>query len=661
MPGWRLAIDFGTSNTAAARGPVGARDGGAAEAVALSHGGNVMPSAVFADGRGLLVGGAAVNQAESRPDAFLPEPKRSAGSESVLLAGRRVPVAEVFGAVIGSVLERARRFSGGSMPDDVVLTHPEGWGAAELGRLVAGAESAGIGRGRLSLVSEPRAATYWYSAKRPVEPGQKVAVFDFGGGTLDVAVLTPAGDGSLQVVAARGDNSLGGRTLDARIRRWVEEELDDDDPELLRAVRSSTGASLALDRSIRAAKEVLSEAPRATIAVAARGREMSLMLTRGEFEGLIASDVDRALDVVRATLLDAGVRPGSSTLVYLTGGSARIPYVQDRLGELCRVATLDDPKTVVSRGALTGPTRRAGDVLAGVVSWVAPGAVSGDAGPASPYAPSGASSPYASSPYGARKPQPRPGMPGQGMDPGYNPYGPRSGGAGRGQRRVPQPPQPPQSPQQHPRHPQQPPQAYAATPAAAPAERSGGRGKLMLAGGAVAAVLLIGVAWAVGSGGDGKGDASNALAAYGNEPAPTVSWPDPALTDSDEIQAKLESVLPPELADIDTCQYSQSGVYLGGSQYPSYLCGYTYAGVGPTGPAIMNVLTDVDGVMDEVKSNRSDYEELNDTGDTTLLLYDAGSFAYFIYVDPQKGYVFKSGHFDDAAEAREFLARQGLA
>lgn len=371
MVAWRLAIDFGTSNSAAAR-----RSGDGVDAISLSHQGNLMPSAVFAEGSEFVVGHAALNQAEADPEGFLPEPKRAIGSDSVRLGGQTREVSAVIGAVLKNIVERASRHYDGRPPADVVLTHPEAWDRQELKRLVEAAEAAGIDRRRLSLVSEPRAATYWYSASRRLGPGRKAAVFDLGGGTLDIAVLTPAANGSLRVIAARGDNSLGGRTLDARIRTWVESELEENDTEMLRKLREGgVAAALALDKSIREAKEVLSEAPKATITVAALGHETTIQLTRGEFEELIAPDVARAVDATRATLLDAGVSPGADTPLYLTGGSSRIPYIQDKLGELCRVATLDDPKTVVCRGALLGPTRRADDVLKGVTSWVKPGNV----------------------------------------------------------------------------------------------------------------------------------------------------------------------------------------------------------------------------------------------------------------------------------------------
>ncbi|WJZ01101.1 Chaperone protein DnaK [Corynebacterium hansenii] len=671
MSGWRLAIDFGTSNTAAAHRAAATGQGGpAAEALALSHHGNLLPSAVFADGQGLLVGHVALNQAEGRPDAFLPEPKRAVGSETVLLGGTRMPVAEVIGAVIGSVLDRARRFAGGSMPDDVVLTHPEGWGHTELVRLIEGAERAGIERRRLSLVSEPRAATYWYSFKRPLPPGQKVAVFDLGGGTLDVAVLTPAADGSLQVIAARGDNSLGGRTLDARIRSWVEAELEENDTELLRALRSgAAGASLALDRAIKTAKEVLSEAPRATITVAAKGRETTLMLTRGEFEELIKPDVDRALDVTRATLLDAGLRPDPSTPLYLTGGSARIPYIQDRLGELCQVATLDDPKTVVSRGALMGPTRRADDVVAGVTTWIAPGSIAAGAGPMAV-----APVPPVQTPQNAPRPQPQPRPqphPQQQTRPQPQQFRPQQPYAQMPPHGAPANPYAGQGRPQQPQQPQQ----FAAVPSSVSSKDAGKSRTTVFAVFGIAALLLVGGGiWAARSGG-GEGvdggetttpTAATTTTAGGSKP--TSPWPTPAPTDYKEATDTVRDRLPEGLArGLRQCNATDTSISVGlvSEKVPGYLCGYEYNGGGGsrTEPTIGSIAPDpqiVDAVRRAGERTTSDLETLSDKDGKAIYLYSAKTFAYFLYVDDAGGYVFSSGHVESAENVRTFLRSRGL-
>ena len=345
---WRLAIDFGTSNTAAAHcGP--ARE---PSTLSLTHQSNLMPSSVFVGADGIVVGLAAFNRAATEPAAFVASPKRYIETDTVTVDGRQVPVVDLVAAVIDHVLGLAARHHDGTAPEQVVLTHPEAWSPAAVSRLAAAGHRAGIPGDRLALVSEPRAAARFYSQHDPTAPGARVAVFDFGGGTLDVAVLESDGE-DFRVVGARGDNSLGGRNVDALIRRWVDTQLEDEHPALKDYLdhRASAGVLQALDHSVRSAKEVLSDTSSATVTVATPDGETTLLLTRPEFEQLVDADVQRALDITAAALRDAGTGPDVTTM-YLTGGSSRIPYVQDRLGTICRVATLDDPKTVVARGAL---------------------------------------------------------------------------------------------------------------------------------------------------------------------------------------------------------------------------------------------------------------------------------------------------------------------
>lgn len=377
---WRLAIDFGTSNTAAAHQTAG----GEAVTIPLTHQGNLMPSSVFVGPEGVTVGLAAQNRAGSRPAAYVPSPKRYVDTESVNVDGSAVPVAGLMAAVLDHVLGVAARHHDGSAPEQVVLTHPEAWSPAAVARLVEAARLANIPRDRLALVSEPRAAAHFYSHHHPVPPGARVAVFDYGGGTLDVAVLEAEQRG-FRVVSARGDNSLGGRNVDAAIRRWVDAQLEDDQPAVKEYLdtRASAGVVQALEHSIRGAKEILSDTSSATITVSTPDGETNLLLTREEFERIIEQDVARAVDITVAALRDSGANPSDATMLYLTGGSARIPHVQDRLGRITRVATLDDPKTVVARGALyaetvdadgTGRAPGGADPFAGLAGGAAAGA-----------------------------------------------------------------------------------------------------------------------------------------------------------------------------------------------------------------------------------------------------------------------------------------------
>jgi hypothetical protein len=350
-----LSVDFGTSNTAAAHTGVVT---GAVETLPLTHQGNLMSSAVFVESPATIdVGDVALNRAETNPAAFIPSPKRVVGQGMVHVNGYDIPASLPVAAVLHTVIGRATAAHRDQAPSHLVLTHPEGWSPREVGVLLDAAARVGYGSGHVSTVSEPRAAAHYYSRTETMPAGTKIAVFDFGGGTLDIAVLTATDANSFDIIAARGDNSLGGKNLDAVLRGWVDLMLNDRNPDLLHFIRTSAPLHVtrSLDDSIQRAKELLSSSPSATITVNGNGHQETLSITRPEFESLIAAAVDRAVALTRQTLTDASItHPSQLSALYLTGGSSRIPLVHQRLAALGPIATLDDPKTVVAQGALIG-------------------------------------------------------------------------------------------------------------------------------------------------------------------------------------------------------------------------------------------------------------------------------------------------------------------
>ncbi|MEE2034867.1 Hsp70 family protein [Rhodococcus chondri] len=258
---WSLAIDFGTSNTAAAE----TRPAGGIQTLPLAHQSNLMPSAVFVRSTpvrsldDLAVGDAALNAAESVPGVFVPAPKRLIGRPSVAVHGSPLPAVLPAAAVIHAAYRRALTQHNSIPPARVVLTHPEAWSPDMIAVLIEGAALAGIDPASVVTVSEPRAAVHYYTRTAAPAPGAAVAVFDFGGGTVDEAVLRATASGGFEVVTARGDNSLGGKNFDALIRRWAETQLADLNPDLAQYLRGSAPEHIravrALEESARRAKE----------------------------------------------------------------------------------------------------------------------------------------------------------------------------------------------------------------------------------------------------------------------------------------------------------------------------------------------------------------------------------------------------------------------
>jgi actin-like ATPase involved in cell morphogenesis len=354
--GWVLAVDFGTTNTAAAvRSP-----SGNVEVVRLSPQGHQMPSCVFDDDGRLVVGDVAANEASTAPQRFERSPKSRLGEPSILLGEREWPTAELVAAVLRHVLDRTMRVTGGRMPELAVLTHPDGWADQRCGRLREAAALAGLPA--VKMLPEPVAAAAWYLRRSELGPDAPIAVFDFGGGTCDVAVLRPdvAAPGSFVIEASSGEDELGGDHIDERLMAWVFDQLrlnghaaivdslEDPDPEW----------ELALRDQVRGSKHALSEYRSARIRVRSANESTTVLITAEEFDRLITADVDRAIALTERVLNDARPRTGNITALFCTGGSTHIPYVHRRLTDLLGgpPATLDDPKLVVAQGAaLTAP------------------------------------------------------------------------------------------------------------------------------------------------------------------------------------------------------------------------------------------------------------------------------------------------------------------
>lgn len=356
---WRLSIDFGTSNTAAAV----VQGNGGVFVLRLGSRSDAIPSCVAVYTGEILVGEAAQQIAGIYPSAFEPTPKRRLGEEAIVLAGTTYDPAELVAAVLRYVMLQATRFVGGGSPTEVVLTHPDAWDDYMKGRLAAAARMAGVEENALTLMPEPVAAGWHYAAGSDVGAGAHVAVLDFGGGTCDASVLhlaqTPTGP-VFHVVASRGIDPLGGHDFDAQLENWVYGQLAaEGKADLLAGLGSERAAAdrAVLRDQVREAKHALSFHGSAPIGVRSGGHEWVCTVTRGEFEGLIDSQVRRAVELVHGVIRQAVPSVQQLHKVYLTGGSSYIPALQAKLAEILplKLGLLGDPKQITSIGALQAP------------------------------------------------------------------------------------------------------------------------------------------------------------------------------------------------------------------------------------------------------------------------------------------------------------------
>jgi actin-like ATPase involved in cell morphogenesis len=375
MAAYWLGVDLGTTFTAAAI----SRADGSVEVLGLGTRAPTMPSVVLVRSDGeVLVGEAAERRAATEPTRVGREFKRRLGDPNPLFLGGSPYSAEALTAhLLRAVLDKAVEREGGP-PARLVVTHPASWSPFKIDLLRDALRSAGVSDA--VLMTEPEAAAIHYRASQRLAPGETVAVYDFGGGTFDAAVLAATVDGYELVGTPEGIERLGGVDFDQAVLAYVNAALGGAVAELDTADPESGEALAALRDSCRVAKEALSEDTDTTIAVHLPGRPSTqLRLTRHEFEGLIAPRVDETLDVLQRTIESAGASPESITRILAVGGSSRIPLVHQMVRDsMGRPLSFDsDPNLAIARGAAVLAHRSA----AGPPSTPAPSAVAASAPP----------------------------------------------------------------------------------------------------------------------------------------------------------------------------------------------------------------------------------------------------------------------------------------
>ncbi|MFD2093076.1 Hsp70 family protein [Blastococcus deserti] len=354
-----LAVDFGTTNTVAV---VTADDGQRADAPLqrITFGDDWrLPSAVFwsADGPP-VVGRNAVRSQRMDPTRFIRCPKREMGFGAVPLGGHQVPVTQIVAAVLDTVhLETVRQLGG--EPRHVVLTRPVQWAATRRGEFEEAARLAGWQEAQ--FLEEPVGAAIRLGSLDPLPSGKPFAVLDFGGGTLDVAVVQREG-AAFDVLASDGADPLGGEDIDDLVFTYVLSTLVDQGAARLLADSPDPAWSsrrTALRRNCQLAKEQLSEQDWGAVGLPHGGDDV--ILTRQQFDGLAGPVLQRAAGTLHETVLQCGYDP-ATVPVYLVGGSSRIPTLRQmiRAQMHCEVRLVGDPQFVVSEGAALWAAHRPG-------------------------------------------------------------------------------------------------------------------------------------------------------------------------------------------------------------------------------------------------------------------------------------------------------------
>ncbi|MBM2617271.1 Hsp70 family protein [Actinoplanes sp. LDG1-06] len=373
--GFVLGVDLGTSHTVAMlRRPDGRTR------PLLFDGRPLLPSAVYLDPGGRLhVGADALRLGHADPARLEPHPKRHVDDESVLLGdGSGVPVAGLLAALLGAVADEAVATAGFLPP--ATVTYPASWGAPRRAVLVEALGRAGW-PAETRLLPEPVAAARYFAEvlRRPLPVGSSLAVFDFGGGTLDVAVVRHDAPGAdFSVTASGGADDLGGLDLDAALVDHLGKTLAGAEPAAWRALTepSTLGqwrARRQFWEDVRGAKEMLSRSSFAPVAVP--GVEHAVHLTRDELEATADSLVRRGVAEAAAVIAAAGLEPSELAGLFLVGGSSRVPLVARLLHSELGIAptVLEQPELPVAEGAtLPSPSARPTSAPASAPSSGAP-------------------------------------------------------------------------------------------------------------------------------------------------------------------------------------------------------------------------------------------------------------------------------------------------
>lgn len=346
-----LAIDVGTSRTAAATARAAADGTVAAAPFALGRNGDSAPSVIFVGDGELLFGDAAVRRGIAHPERFIREFKRRIGDDVPIIADdRRFPPEQLYARMVTWVIDTVTEREG-RPPAAVSLAVPVTW--TEFRTELVRSALAREGWGDIVLISEPVAAARHYEFERPLAAGGLLAVYDLGGGTFDAVVLRKSDPGQLSVVGAPGGIAgFGGSDLDDIVLRHALAAAGLTSRELT-ANPTDYVALAGLRRECVDAKESLSFDTEAVVPVLVGAAGATVRLTRSEFEGMIEAGIARTIDVLADAFDSTAVDIDDVEAILLTGGSSRIPRVAQMLSErFDRPIAVDaDPKAIVSLGA----------------------------------------------------------------------------------------------------------------------------------------------------------------------------------------------------------------------------------------------------------------------------------------------------------------------
>jgi heat shock protein 1/8 len=361
-----IGIDLGTTYSC-----VGVYQNSNVEIIANQQGNRTTPSYVGFNGSERLIGESAKNASAQNPTNTVYDAKRLIGrdfNDSLLQKemktlsydvvndnnkpkikvsynneDKKFTPEEISAMILTEMKQVASAYLGTDITD-AVITVPAYFNDAQ--RQATKDAGAIAGLNVLRIINEPTAAAIAYGLDKSGKGEKNVLIFDLGGGTFDVSLLT-IDDGVFEVKATSGDTHLGGSDFDHLITEYLANEFKKknkiDISDNKRAIRR-------LRTAAERAKRTLSSGTTAAIEVdsLAEGIDFSCALSRARFESMCMDLFKKCMDPVEQVLKDAKMSKGDVHDIVLVGGSTRIPKVQELLSnffngkQLCKSINPDE-------------------------------------------------------------------------------------------------------------------------------------------------------------------------------------------------------------------------------------------------------------------------------------------------------------------------------
>ncbi|MBC7836405.1 molecular chaperone DnaK [Acetobacteraceae bacterium] len=346
-----LGIDLGTTNSA-----IAVMQGGEPHVLENAEGARTTPSVVAASKTGeRLVGLIARRQAVTNPKNTVYQIKRfightfdepgvekdrkavpfetrksPSGGIEVLMGEKWYSPEEISAMILAKLKADAEKRLGETITE-AVITVPAYFNDSQRAATRDAGKIAGLDVKR--IINEPTAAALAYGFNK--KKNEKIAVFDFGGGTFDISILevgtSDEGEGSIEVKSTDGDAHLGGKDIDQKIIDWLAIEFQ---KESGIDVRNDPLARQRLDEAAEKAKIELSTAVDTEINIpfltsdAAGPRHLLIKLSRARLEELAGEFIERAMAITKRAMEASPFKVGDINEVILVGGQTRMPALQ---------------------------------------------------------------------------------------------------------------------------------------------------------------------------------------------------------------------------------------------------------------------------------------------------------------------------------------------